>query len=420
MVQDQFTQQAESHELTRSPPLHTSEQRRGDPEMSTTPPDVPTEPGDNGPRVTRDEVRDLARIRRSRSDRKVAGVAGGLARHLDIDPLLLRVAFVILTFFGGGGLILYGVAWLVVPEEDTGRAVIRLDDGVRAVALIIAGVIAAAAILGDTFGGQGFPWPVFVIGGVLVAVFVAKDAVKPGGPTHPWLGGPPHPAGTAAAPPAGPYPGYQPGPPPPAPYTRLKRGPLLFPFTLALAALGVGVVATLHLAGLDVPPSAYPATVMAVVGLMLVVGAFYGRGGGLILVGLVAAAATAIVTATSGLDVGEITRNPDQASELAPAYEIGAGEIRINLTGIEDPENLAGRSLDLEAGFGRIEVIVPDDGLNVEVDATVEAGESRLFGDKSSGGSASGSFGEASDPTLTIDAEVVFGEIVVHAEGADR
>ncbi len=82
------------------------------------------EPGESGPRVTRDEVRDLARLRRSRTDRKVSGVAGGIARHLDIDPLLVRVAFVILTFFGGGGLLLYGVAWVLVPEEETGDSVI--------------------------------------------------------------------------------------------------------------------------------------------------------------------------------------------------------------------------------------------------------------------------------------------------------
>ena len=39
------------------------------------------------------------------------------ARHLDIDPLILRVAFVVLVFFGGAGLILYGACWLLVPEE---------------------------------------------------------------------------------------------------------------------------------------------------------------------------------------------------------------------------------------------------------------------------------------------------------------
>ena len=72
---------------------------------------------DHGPRVTRDEVRDLGRLRRTTADRKVAGVAGGLARHLDIDPLILRVGFVVLAFFGGAGLILYAAGWALVPED---------------------------------------------------------------------------------------------------------------------------------------------------------------------------------------------------------------------------------------------------------------------------------------------------------------
>ena len=61
-------------------------------------------PGE-GPRVSRDEMRDLRRLRRSATDRKIAGVAGGLARHLDIDPTVLRVLFVVLAFFGGAGLL---------------------------------------------------------------------------------------------------------------------------------------------------------------------------------------------------------------------------------------------------------------------------------------------------------------------------
>ena len=43
--------------------------------------------------------------------------AGGLARHLDIDPIIVRVALVVLVFFGGSGLLLYGAMWLLVPEE---------------------------------------------------------------------------------------------------------------------------------------------------------------------------------------------------------------------------------------------------------------------------------------------------------------
>ena len=95
-------------------------------DMTTTPPDAPADPAGPVPARTRpphhgDEIRDLGRLRRSVDDSKVAGVAGGLARHLDIDPVILRVAFVVLTFFGGAGLIVYGACWLLVPEDDRVR-----------------------------------------------------------------------------------------------------------------------------------------------------------------------------------------------------------------------------------------------------------------------------------------------------------
>ena len=58
-----------------------------------------------GPRVSRDEMKDLGRLRRSVTDRHIAGVAGGIARHLDIDPIIVRVALVVAVFFGGAGLL---------------------------------------------------------------------------------------------------------------------------------------------------------------------------------------------------------------------------------------------------------------------------------------------------------------------------
>ena len=64
-------------------------------------------PADGGPRV----------VRRSRSERVIAGVCGGLGRHLGIDPVLLRVAFIILALANGLGLIAYVVAWVAIPEE---------------------------------------------------------------------------------------------------------------------------------------------------------------------------------------------------------------------------------------------------------------------------------------------------------------
>jgi phage shock protein PspC (stress-responsive transcriptional regulator) len=57
------------------------------------------------------------RPRRSDGDRKIAGVAGGLGRALGVDPILFRVAFVVLTIFGGFGGLLYVLGWLLLPAD---------------------------------------------------------------------------------------------------------------------------------------------------------------------------------------------------------------------------------------------------------------------------------------------------------------
>jgi phage shock protein PspC (stress-responsive transcriptional regulator) len=141
--------------------------------MTTTPPDTqPQGPApDSGPRVGWDDIRDLGRIRRSRSDRKVAGVAGGLARHLDIDPLILRVAFVVLTFFGGVGLLLYVALWLLLPDDGSDWAKIKLDRRSRAVALVLVGALALILLFSHGWwGGAGGGF--FVLCLVVVAAAV--------------------------------------------------------------------------------------------------------------------------------------------------------------------------------------------------------------------------------------------------------
>ncbi len=60
---------------------------------------------------------EVKRLYRSRSDRMIAGVAGGLAQYLNVDPTLVRLGFVVLSLAGGPGLLLYIVMWIVVPEE---------------------------------------------------------------------------------------------------------------------------------------------------------------------------------------------------------------------------------------------------------------------------------------------------------------
>jgi phage shock protein C len=50
----------------------------------------------------------------------VGGVASGFGRYLDVDPVLVRLAFVILAFANGLGILLYLVAWVIVPKGETG------------------------------------------------------------------------------------------------------------------------------------------------------------------------------------------------------------------------------------------------------------------------------------------------------------
>ncbi len=57
------------------------------------------------------------KLYRSRKDKMLGGVAAGLAEYFDIDPTLVRIAFVITLFLGGTGVLAYLILWIVVPEE---------------------------------------------------------------------------------------------------------------------------------------------------------------------------------------------------------------------------------------------------------------------------------------------------------------
>ncbi|NWF80344.1 MAG: PspC domain-containing protein [Chloroflexi bacterium] len=62
---------------------------------------------------------DTRRLTRSRSERMIAGVAGGLASYFGIDPLFMRIGFIILSLFNGIGIVLYLALWLIVPNEGS-------------------------------------------------------------------------------------------------------------------------------------------------------------------------------------------------------------------------------------------------------------------------------------------------------------
>ena len=56
------------------------------------------------------------RLYRSRNDRKLAGVCGGIAEYYGWDPTLVRIAWIVLTLLGGSGILIYLIMWLVMPE----------------------------------------------------------------------------------------------------------------------------------------------------------------------------------------------------------------------------------------------------------------------------------------------------------------
>ena len=57
------------------------------------------------------------RLYRSRTDRKVAGVCGGLATYFGIDPVIPRLVWVVFALAAGTGLLAYIICWLVIPQE---------------------------------------------------------------------------------------------------------------------------------------------------------------------------------------------------------------------------------------------------------------------------------------------------------------
>ena len=62
------------------------------------------------------------RLHRSRHGRMVAGVAAGMADYLGIDPVMVRIGFVVLAVMGGLALPLYVAGWLLIPEDGTERS----------------------------------------------------------------------------------------------------------------------------------------------------------------------------------------------------------------------------------------------------------------------------------------------------------
>jgi len=63
------------------------------------------------------------KLTRSKNDVMVSGVAAGLAEYLNIDPALVRLLFVLLTIFGGHGILIYFILWILMPQETVSEKI---------------------------------------------------------------------------------------------------------------------------------------------------------------------------------------------------------------------------------------------------------------------------------------------------------
>jgi phage shock protein PspC (stress-responsive transcriptional regulator) len=409
---------------------------------------------------------DLRQLRRTRDDRMIGGVCGGLGRYAGIDPIIFRIVLAALAIFGGVGLLLYALGWLLIPEDGTDVSELhRLLQGHPSpgpiIAAIVVGVLGVITVTEVAYHRRGRFEVLLILLAVIAVIAMTSRSrgVPPTAPTAPFAPQPPYgtppsygtqpsygtpsapPTETATPPPAPTYqtaaypaPGYAPpqysapqypaplGPPagfspsrpvytPPPGYVPPPPKPPRPPSFLGPIAFSVGVVIVGVLFALnashtiDLSAQAIFATSLLIVGLALVVGTWIGRARALIAFGVVLAIALALA---ASVDVplrggmGNRTYAPTSASDIPTTYRLAIGHQTIDLTAL----NLAGKKVQVTSsvGIGEVDVRVPP---NVRLVAHGRAGT----GDVNIDGDNNG--GSHVDRTLVLPAigTAVAGEI---------
>jgi phage shock protein PspC (stress-responsive transcriptional regulator) len=116
----------------------------------------------------------VKRLERSRTDKMLAGVSGGLGRYFDIAPAVFRLGFVVLTLLGGAGILVYLAAVLVMPKEGEEASIAedilkkRREHPARLVALgLVAVAVLSLLARADTWPSAGAAWFLVFVAGVI-------------------------------------------------------------------------------------------------------------------------------------------------------------------------------------------------------------------------------------------------------------
>jgi len=341
-----------------------------------TPPTEPTAPPPQEP--------PRRRLERSSTDRMLSGVCGGIARYLGVDVTVVRIVTVALTVLGGVGALLYLAALLLMPEEGgAAPAFGGNSEGGRTQALTVLGVLvlAAAAIAGLAVVGAVVGWILFPFAFLVLAGLFAW-----------WIASGERPAG-----------------PPGQILKRAALGVALLTVCCLVAAGGAWAAG----AG----SGAVGAGLVIGAGVVLVAAAFARRARWLILPALSLGLAAAFVTAT-GIDfdggVGEREYRPTAATDVRDRYELGIGELVVDLRDAHLPPG--DRRISVDVGIGHAVVLVPEN-VCVTTDAQIGVGAVDAF-DSENGGidvaHTDARTAPAGTPRVVLEGDIGVGMLDVH------
>jgi phage shock protein PspC (stress-responsive transcriptional regulator) len=381
--------------------------------MTSTDTTAPPPPAPSGP--------ERRRLYRSTDDKVIAGVASGLADHFNVDPLFFRIGFLALIFAGGAGLLLYLIAWVLMPRRHGGpsageHAIRRVRSGAPtwiAIVLLVIGV----GLLVDQIGvGR----PDLVWGGVLIALGVLLFHHATTRSDEPVASS----AGSSTA--TLPLPGAGAGAPPPPGVAAWTERPAYVPRRRQRSKLGWATIGTLFLAigvailvddsgAVSMSLAQYFALALVILAGGLVVGAWVGRARWLVvpalaLVPAMVFASIVIVPLRGGF--GERLFQPVSAVDASHPYRLIAGRMTIDLSQVSAER----QSINVTASIvaGEMHVIVPR-GVPVDVHVRVGAGEMKIFGRLSNGLRLEQRITPPRDGpnTVHLDLAVSLGQIVV-------